>query len=155
MNGVIQNLKDPSWWFTALFMGILASVLAGFLKDHIERWLSSLSVNFRSARAKKAGEREQLIESLASDAQFLTLAYLEAIEGLLLFVTITLLFFALPGFIEFMPLSPITGFPIPRILVPVTGIMSIFAAFFAASRIALVRQAYRLYRTKKGFPKLP
>jgi hypothetical protein len=71
MNAILSNLRDPSWWFTAIFVTIIAGVASGFLKEKIEKLISSLSSRYKSWTSARAEARENVVRVLAENAPFL------------------------------------------------------------------------------------
>ena len=52
MDKIIQNLKSPEWWFTALIIATFASLIAAYVKD----WIPRLTSHF-SSRMKRRRQR--------------------------------------------------------------------------------------------------
>jgi hypothetical protein len=67
MQKILENLKDPSWWFTAVFIGIVASVLAAFFHSILTAALSTVSMRYRAWQERKKAEEEREIMLIASD----------------------------------------------------------------------------------------
>jgi hypothetical protein len=83
-DAIAANIKDPSWWFSTFSIAIVASVLAGFLKDKIERYLSGISENIKNWRAKSIAARKAIIDSLIEHPVFLNLAFYRAVLRILI-----------------------------------------------------------------------
>lgn len=47
LNRISENVSDPSWWFTAFLVAIVASIFAAYLKELLGRVVSLLSSRFR------------------------------------------------------------------------------------------------------------
>ena len=43
MDKILEHIQDPSWWFSAFFVAILASILAAFVKDWVAVFISHFS----------------------------------------------------------------------------------------------------------------
>jgi hypothetical protein len=93
MELITKNLSDPSWWFSAFFVAIIASIVAGFLKDRIERFISNISNSFRRRWATTLELRTKTIEALVENPTYLSFALHRATLGIVLWVMATLLFF--------------------------------------------------------------
>lgn len=103
MDSIITYLKDPGWWFSAFFIAIIASVIAGFLKDRLERALPALSTKFSEWRTKRVEERNALIEAISNDSALVTIVYIRAIVGILLYLTALMFFLTAPLIDELRP----------------------------------------------------
>jgi hypothetical protein len=51
MDAILNNLSDPSWWFTGLFFVLLALAVPTIFRA-AQRWLRSLSRNQRAKRLR-------------------------------------------------------------------------------------------------------
>jgi hypothetical protein len=74
MHQIVADMKDPAWWFTAVFIGIVVSVFAGFAKERIELMFGALSGRFRARQIEKAKRRDSVVNALAENEGFLILA---------------------------------------------------------------------------------
>jgi hypothetical protein len=160
MDAITSHLRDPGWWFSAFFVAIIASVIAGFLKDRIERLLPNLSSRFSVWRAARATARAALIELLSDNHSLLTIAYFRAVVGLVLYVMTLLLFFMTPIFDELLSNSgTVLGidrkFILSNILFPFVGVLAIVQGFRAAARLSLVGKAWREFSRKNNVPRMP
>ena len=159
MNAIVSNLRDPSWWFTAIFVTIIAGVASGFLKEKIERLISSLSSRYKSWASAGAEARENVVRVLAENPQFLALAYIGVVAGLLIHVLAVIMYFVTILFFDAAPHDAVSGdarrFVIWTILMPLLGAAATYVGFRATARLSLVIRALRLYREKNGFPNVP
>jgi spore maturation protein SpmA len=159
MNAILSNLRDPSWWFTAIFVTIIAGVASGFLKEKIEKLISSLSSRYRSWASARAEARENVVRVLAENPQFLTLAYTSVVAGLLIHVLAVIMYLVTTLFFDAAPHDAVSGdahrFMIWKILMPLLGAAATYVGFRATARLSLVIRALRLYRGKNGFPNVP
>ena len=164
MGNIANQLKDPSWWFTAFFVAILASVVAGFLKDKFEIWLGSLSSNLRIWREKRKIEREKVIEALLTNDIYLHIALFRVVVSLILFAISVVIYSTAPVMLSMAPSS--YGFSIMsmqmeksilvwKIFMPTLGIFTAYIGYKATSRISIVYEAIKLFRIKHGLPRLP
>lgn len=158
MDAILSNLSDPSWWFTAIFVTIIAGVTSGFLKEKIEDLISSLSSRYKSCAAARAEARENVVRVLAENPQFLALAYANVVAGLLIHVMAVIMYLVTTWFFDAAPHDAVAGdarrFMIWRILMPVLGAAAAYVGFRATARLSLVVRALKLYRERNGFPKL-
>src|SRR6185295_3658503 len=103
MNNILTNLHDPSWWFTAIFITIIAGVVSGFLKEKIEKLISSLSSRYKSWASATAEARENVVRVLADNPQFLALAYIGVVAGLLIHVLAVIMYLVATLFLDAAP----------------------------------------------------
>jgi len=159
MNNILTNLHDPSWWFTAIFITIIAGVASGFLKEKIEKLISSLSSRYKSWASATAEARENVVRVLADNPQFLALAYIGVVAGLLIHVLAVIMYLVATLFLDAAPHAAVSGdahrFIIWKVLMPILGAAAAYVGFRATARLALVVRALKLYREKNGFPKMP
>ena len=159
MDLIIKYIKDPSWWFTAFFIAIIASLIAGFLKDRIEKVISHLSKNYRIKKEKQNKDLEVLIESLVEDTTLFAIAYLRAVTGLIVFSLFALLFLTTPLLSELTFSGSILSVDkkllFSKFLIPFIGGMSIGTGFRATRRLNLIRKAMRRLRDKNNLPQFP
>jgi hypothetical protein len=161
MDIIIKNLSDPSWWFTAFFVAIVASVIAGFLKDRTERFLGGASARYQQWRASEIEARAQILKALVAEPNYLSIAFHRATIGLLLWVVSMLLFLSTPILLAVTPAQDDTLMwlgqrdMVRKILMPVMGLFSVVVGFRGTSRLSVAFEALKLFRVKHGLPKLP
>ena len=56
MHEILNNISSISWWFGVIFVGVLVSLGAGYLKPHTDKWLAKYS---KSKRNKNEEERQK------------------------------------------------------------------------------------------------
>jgi hypothetical protein len=161
MEAIAKNLSDPSWWFSALFVAIIASVIAGFLKDRVERMFSRVSDSFRRRRANELEVRNKTLEALVENPTYLSFALHRVTLRLVLWVMATLLFLSTPILLYVTPPSDETLIWLGqkefarKALMPLMGVVSAVIGFRAATSISIVFEALKRFRAKYGLPKLP
>ena len=62
MSEILKNLSSISWWFGVIFVGILVSLIASYLKPSLDIWLSNYSKSRENKNEKnrKAWDKEVL-----------------------------------------------------------------------------------------------
>jgi hypothetical protein len=159
MNGILSNLRDPSWWFTAIFVTIIAGVAAGFLKETLEKLISASSSGYKSWTSARAKAREDVVRALAENPQFLALGYMSVVAGLLIHVLAVIMYLVATLFLGAAPHDAIAGearpFIIWKVLMPLLGAAAAYVGFRATARLSLVTRALRLYRERNGVPNVP
>ena len=163
MSGILENLKDPSWWFSAFFIAIIASVIAGFAKDRVGLLASSLSNSMRVRQEKRAIANKLRIDELVENETLLILISIQAGVGSLFTFQIFILFLLSPmwtevltnwcGAASFDPTCKLSP-ELMAILASVAfGLLGVFSAYKVSSVIALSSKALRAYRQKHGAAK--
>jgi hypothetical protein len=66
MRRIIDLIRMPEWWFSAVFIAIIASVIAAFAKDWISRGLSAISQAYRTRATLREAMREEKAAVLAA-----------------------------------------------------------------------------------------
>jgi hypothetical protein len=161
MDAILRNLSDPAWWFSAFLVAIIASVIAGFLKDRVERLISSVSNRFRQWRANELEARTKVVEALVENPTYLSFALHRATLRLVLWVLATLLFVSTPILLYLSPPSDNKlmwlGLKdlVRNVFMPLMGAASATVGYRSSVSISLVFEAMRRFRAKHGFPKLP
>ena len=56
MNEILINVSSISWWFGVIFVGVLVSLGAGYLKPHTDKWLAKYS---KSRKTKNEEDRQK------------------------------------------------------------------------------------------------
>jgi hypothetical protein len=123
MNGIRKPLGDPVWWFSSFLVGILASLLAGYIRD----WTGNLASRFsgrakawvNSGRAARKERIEKLVENPALLQMEMTHCTERAIDafGFVLLYCVMALFFRsgqLFEMLELLLLFEVALFDSPR-----------------------------------------
>jgi hypothetical protein len=61
---IISYLKDPAWWFTAVFIGIIVSLISGFLKDAVRNLAAKFSITYRAKKIREDNDFERQLDAL-------------------------------------------------------------------------------------------
>jgi hypothetical protein len=72
MDEIVKALKSPVWWFSACFVAILASLVAGYLKDWCSLGAASLSSRMRQRRRRQLRKDARLLRKLGKDRALLS-----------------------------------------------------------------------------------
>ena len=161
MENIINNIKDPSWWFTAFFVAIIASVIAGFLKERIANLIGGFSSNLSEWREKRKKEEEIIIEALINNEAYFNIALFRVVVTHISFAISVVIYCTYPVYVSLVPhdkepfFSFDRGFFIWKIFQPLLGFLTSLIAFKVSSRTTLVYKAIRKYRVKHNLPKLP
>jgi len=159
MNSIIMNLSDPGWWFTAVFMAIVASVIAGFLKDKIAEFLGNTFSGLRRWREEKKAQRDKIIEAMISNQIYFTIALFVVVLKSIFFLLLTMLYTTWPILMVNIPQSSLLvvdlDFLIWKICSPVIGILTIFNAYRTSATVSLVAEAIREFCKRNSLPRLP
>ena len=72
MDEIIKNLGTASWWFGVVFVGILVSLIASFVKPKIDAWLAIFSRSRREANEQKQNKWNEEVDRLVEKEEFRT-----------------------------------------------------------------------------------
>jgi hypothetical protein len=131
MEGILNSLRDPVWWFTVVIAATIVSVFSYYIVVLLNNILSALSTKYKNWRKEKNEKNQKEITSIAGDPTLLIITFLKALFdylvttffcllGLLLPITIrtvdslteelTSKNFIIPAFITIMIMGYITGY---------------------------------------------
>jgi len=80
MSKLTSILSDPVWWFTAVGVGLVISVLANFIFRHLDRQISRRSKTRRIRSERRQNQRTQRVDLLRNDERFLYLTLFEELR---------------------------------------------------------------------------
>lgn len=162
MDQILTYIKDPGWWFSAFFVAIIASVVAGFAKDRIGRWASTISERSRERYKRRTDARAAAIEALAQNEGFLLIAMARAAVATTLCIGIMTLFILSPMWAELLqtlcatlssdPSCGRSAKAISLFSFVGFGLLAIFVGFNYSSLLSTTMSGYRAYRKQRGFP---
>ena len=162
MEKIVAYINDPAWWFSAFFIAIITSVVAGFAKDQIGRWLGKLSNSARELQQRRSEQREKVISALAENEGFLIIAMVRATWMVLVTLGTITLFFLSPMWSDLVKFWCTTvhsnaSCMLGTEILPVgasagLGLLSIALAYVTSSVVQMTMHGYRAYLKKRGFP---
>lgn len=161
MEDIINNLKSPSWWFTAFFVAILASVIAGFLKDKIASLIGGISSSLRAWEEKREKKQEEVVDALVNNTSYLNIALFRAIVALILFAISVIIYSTAPVMLSMVPadkdqiISIDRGFFIWKVFYPFLGAFTAYIGYRTTSRLNIVFEAIKKYREEHDLPRIP
>jgi len=79
MSRIIELLKMPEWWFSAVFIAIVAGVFAAFAKDWISRAFSTFSQFYRTRRLSRQAKLDKKAEMLAAQPELLIIEFIHTV----------------------------------------------------------------------------
>ena len=111
MQQIYQLLSDPGWWFTAVLIGILASLCASYIRDFFEYLLSHLSSVYRRRLEARREKRRRIIHVLANESTLHIVVGLLLLTFTVMFATLILLYVTFPVYLRAryftdLPLAP-------------------------------------------------
>ncbi len=136
MDEIAKALKSPIWWFSACFVAILTSLLAGYLKDLCSVAAGSLSHRMHRRRRRQFRRDARVLRKLSRDRALLAAYGVTVMHDFA--IVVATLFFALaappavyfyhthPDWDVFPQLSPpgIPRFlPIATLFIALTGML--------------------------------
>ncbi|UUY10292.1 hypothetical protein LRS11_09810 [Pseudomonas sp. J452] len=163
MSGIVENLKDPSWWFSAFFIAIVASVIAGFAKDRIGLLAASLSSSMKLRQEKRLIAKKAQIEQLIENETLLILKFIQAGVGAIFSFQIFIMFLLSPMWAEVMnnwcgaasfdPTCKLNPQSLAILASFAFGLLSVYSAYKVSSVLAISSEAVRAYRRKHSAAK--
>ncbi len=159
MESIAGYIKDPGWWFSAVFVAIIASTFAGFLKDRIEKILSTVFTGLKAWGAKREERRKLIIESLLNDKMYFVISLFRAAIGITIFTLFTLIYMSTPLLLSAAPAAS-TIFSAEdirhitwNIITPTLGLLNVALSYKTATRMSIVFEAAKEYRIRNNLPK--
>lgn len=147
MEKILQQLQEPTWWFSTILVGLLLSIAGTFLSRYIEGVFSKYMKN-QAAKKQEADEAKEIIARALAENPDLFLVFLHFSQRILAFafatglLTIILLLFA----------TTINGSPILKFTIIFLGLGAAVATAALWSilndRIPMEIGAHRIYVKK-------
>jgi hypothetical protein len=86
MEKIAEYLQDPGWWFSAFFVAVFASLLAGYLKLPISKIFSLISTRVRIWRDNQLQQFEKRAQRIGADGTLLLIVFIRALALLMFFL---------------------------------------------------------------------
>ena len=151
MAKIIEYLRDPAWWFTAVFIAILASIAGGFLKDTILRGMSVLSESFKMRKEKRDVEFAHEVDRIVSNPTLLLLhtarTQFQAIAAFTLMAIYTVLGALYTSVVHNEATHTFTKILLGSATL-IFGVGALYTWWKVAPRIRLTKATYLAYRMK-------
>ena len=161
MDQIMNYIRDPAWWFSTVLVAIIASVIAGFMKDRISQLISHVSTRFRLWSQKRTQQQEELIVVLSENPNYLLMGLGKAIMMAVMFTGTIIIYLILPVHAKFQPLSSLPSIDgllnsiASVVIYPFFGGISMAYGYRTTSCLSVITKAIKKYREKNGFQKLP
>lgn len=148
MTQIIEHLKDPAWWFSAFFIAIIASVIAGFVKDNIQALVSNISSKEKQRQEKRSADLERTLVALENNGNLIIILTLRAVLAKILMMSSIFIFLAV---------SSLSANEHPyRTLLSLffifSGLMSVIISYKAMKLLRIVTLAFHRYFEKHKVP---
>jgi hypothetical protein len=160
MDSIIQLVKDPSWWFTAVFVGIFASVIASYFRDGTSLITAHLSRTLRMRRQARLEKEQKRIDFLVLHPDLLIMEMVRVVFQLILFTGNVGLYISLPIFFDVINKTPELAkynffslkAPVEMMLIAtsLTGLLAMITGFRISSRLKIPLKARRQYEKEKN-----
>ena len=85
MDNIYKYFRDPGWWFSAFVVAILASIIAGFAKDYVEKRFGFFLARSRTRRSELQNKRARLIAAWSASEALVILAFLQMLYSFAVF----------------------------------------------------------------------
>lgn len=79
MQKILEHLRDPSWWFTAVVVAVVASILAGIIKDFAERRFNLFLAWTRESRERRRRRRKEVVAAWSRSEGTVALSVLKLV----------------------------------------------------------------------------
>jgi MFS family permease len=160
MDAIFTNLHDPSWWFSAFFIAIIASVIAGFIKDIVERWLVTIFSSLKKRQLEHEENRTAIIEALLNDKVYLEFALFRTLLTAIAFTYLLVQYssISVDATISHEWLTDAGDLNWKRVnmmLHSLLGSLNIIMGYKMSRRTSIMLDASREYRKRNDLPKLP
>lgn len=81
MEQILNNVTSLAWWFGVVFVGLLVSLLASYIKPRLDNWLASFSESLRKRNKVIAEQWDQEVQKIRGNetyrlTKFAQLSYL-------------------------------------------------------------------------------
>jgi hypothetical protein len=86
MATILTNIRDPSWWFTVFVLGTFVGVIAGFLKDYLERQYGLIFAWTKARRDAARRSRAEAIAAWSASESLLVIALLQVLFWVVCFI---------------------------------------------------------------------
>ena len=160
LNAITNNLLDPSWWFTAVFIAVFSSIIAAFAKDYLERKFGFFLAWTAKTRAERSAHREEVIAAWSSNEGLLTIILLRMLYSVVLFLfggTVLVLYVTYIK-LKFPSTTGLTGMEeVPLRMLATFLILTLLTsnlAYWAGTRISLAQACLKRFESSKKLPKL-
>jgi MFS family permease len=153
MENILTNLKDPSWWFTVVIVGLLIAIFGAPLRLVLFKLLSLLSSRMKENWERYKQKVERKVDWILSEPNILLLHSVKTLVFLIVFVASFLILLYLASSISLktymkVQISLAEGIFL-LVMMLIFLIVSISSAFISHRNISLCFKAYDRYR-KKG-----
>jgi len=71
MDGILENLSSPSWWFTAVFVALLIGIIAHYLPRLLEKALKTHLNTGRDRNEKSRQNIEKNVQFLVDNPELI------------------------------------------------------------------------------------
>jgi hypothetical protein len=157
MASILSSVKDPAWWFTAVFVAVIAGVVAGFAKDILERKFG-IFIAWSSRQRQEARKRRiAAVQAWSSSEGLLSLAVLQTIYWSLATIGTGIVSALVLVYLSLKHSSPGLGIVSSFSLGEVALLFIVFGGFFELSVRVMVllgktNEAMRKFRQKENLP---
>lgn len=161
MDSILNNLNDPGWWFSVVFVGIFVSVVSGLLKDYFPQVFGHFSGRLKRWSLRRKERREEVTQALARRPVYLLIGWAKTTCYSVVFMGLSVIYFLLPVFVGSQDAGPgndlnnAIGSFVMIVLYPLIGGLSMGNGYLAASSFGTMSKATRAFRERHGLPKLP
>ena len=163
MEEIITNIKNPAWWFSAFIIAIIASLIAAFAKDIIERNFAKVFSKLRQKQYQRLEAQKEFIQHLDQNEGYLIISMIRAATLIFLFFSSMIIFLLSPMWVQLqvtlcqsLNTKPECSFEYgtASIALFTFGMFSMVSGYNAVVVTRLVMKGFRAYRASRGFSKI-
>jgi ABC-type dipeptide/oligopeptide/nickel transport system permease component len=100
MSRIVELIKTPEWWFSAVFIAIIAGIIAAFAKDWISRALSTFSSFYRTRRLSRQAKLDEEAEMLAAHPELSIIEFIRTVGQEIAILALAAILLAAPFLIQ-------------------------------------------------------
>src|SRR6266446_4030807 len=98
MATVSELIRTPEWWFTVIFVGLLVSLIAAFLKDWISIGLAKVFQTYRGYYVRMKEREERELHWLVENPSLLAIRYAQLTFSTVIYLACLFLGFVTPAY---------------------------------------------------------
>jgi len=151
MEKIVSFLKDPAWWFTAVFIAIIASLAAGFSKDAVQNIFAKFSKTYQIKRDERERKFQIEVEALLRDKEYMIFTFLRSLTQIvacMTLITIFIMTFMIATIYSLQEPARISLKYTLYIVSLISGIGTLWGTIYSTPRIQALKRAYNNYRKR-------
>jgi len=158
MENIYKYLRDPGWWFSAFVIAVVASVIAGFAKDYLERRFGVFLNWSRSRREERRQERARLIAAWSANETLLAVVLLQTLFAMVICVSMGIVCILLVAYLGvgfgFTGIGLVVGPPWSGVFVLGGSLIAfLYVSFRTVVLVSRASNIVKTFRRKRELPR--